>query len=383
MADSGERMIDRLRQKAFLPESRKGLLVRYGIAEAAQLLGCSTNRIRMAEEDGRLPPSPSPSPAERVPERPCGMTLLSRESAIARVASGEVRQVTQLLLDPARVRVWPGNARIYANLTEASCRELIDSILAENGQKVPAVVRRVEGDPLYDYEVIAGTRRHWSISWLRANNYPDMVFVAQVQSLDDESAFRLADLENRARKDVSDLERARNYAAAIGAHYGGRQRRMAERLKLHESWLSKMLMVAALPDAVVHAFASPNDIQVKPVYPLAAYFSDESNRPLVFSRARTLHEQQIARRVAGKPPIGSADVIRQLLIGPDQATDPSPVPYSIDSAIGRPLVSMASRNRQGLTLRLHAGSGASQDEVVEAVRQMLGQLEAEGKGLKP
>lgn len=58
LAESGERMIERLRRKAFLPESRKGLNVRFGIAEAAQLLGCSTNRIRMAEEDGRLPPPP-------------------------------------------------------------------------------------------------------------------------------------------------------------------------------------------------------------------------------------------------------------------------------------------------------------------------------------
>lgn len=51
-------MIERLRKKAFLPEDRKGLAVRYGIAEAAQLLDCSTNRIRMAEESGRLPPPP-------------------------------------------------------------------------------------------------------------------------------------------------------------------------------------------------------------------------------------------------------------------------------------------------------------------------------------
>ncbi|UYY79439.1 AAA family ATPase [Sphingomonas sp. R1] len=58
LADAGERMIERLRRKAFLPESRKGLHVRFGIAEAAQLLGCSTNRIRMAEDDGRLPPPP-------------------------------------------------------------------------------------------------------------------------------------------------------------------------------------------------------------------------------------------------------------------------------------------------------------------------------------
>jgi chromosome partitioning protein len=59
MAQAGERMIERLRRQAFLPESRKGLSVRYGIAEAAALLGCSTNRIRMAEEDGRLPQPPA------------------------------------------------------------------------------------------------------------------------------------------------------------------------------------------------------------------------------------------------------------------------------------------------------------------------------------
>jgi len=58
LANAGEKMVERLRRKAFLPESRKELSVRFGIAEAAQLLGCSTNRIRMAEEDGRLPPAP-------------------------------------------------------------------------------------------------------------------------------------------------------------------------------------------------------------------------------------------------------------------------------------------------------------------------------------
>jgi chromosome partitioning protein len=61
MAQAGERMIERLRRQAFLPESRKGLNIRFGIAEAAALLGCSTNRIRMAEDDGRLPP---PRPTE-------------------------------------------------------------------------------------------------------------------------------------------------------------------------------------------------------------------------------------------------------------------------------------------------------------------------------
>jgi len=66
LADAGERMIERLRRKAFLPESRKGLHVRFGIAEAAQLLGCSTNRIRMAEDDGRLPPAPAAENGRRL-----------------------------------------------------------------------------------------------------------------------------------------------------------------------------------------------------------------------------------------------------------------------------------------------------------------------------
>jgi ParB family chromosome partitioning protein len=241
--------------------------------------------------------APSPAPAaEPAAERARSTTLLGRESALARVASGEVRQVTQLLLDPARVRPWPGNARSYAHLTEESCRELLDSIIAEGGQKVPAVVRRIEGDAAHDYEVIAGTRRHWAISWLRAHSYPDMQFVAQVAQLDDEAAFRLADIENRARKDVSDLERARNYAEAMKLHYGSHLTRMAERLKLSKGWLSKMLKVAALPDGVIAAFASPADVQLKPAYALAQALDDKDKAPAIRKEATRLAKDQAAPR---------------------------------------------------------------------------------------
>lgn len=58
LAQAGEQMVEKLRKTAFLPGATKGLNVRWGIAEAAELLGCSTNRIRMAEQDGRLPPPP-------------------------------------------------------------------------------------------------------------------------------------------------------------------------------------------------------------------------------------------------------------------------------------------------------------------------------------
>lgn len=66
LALAGEQMVERLRRTAFLPGARKGLQLRYGIAEAAELLNCSTNRIRMAEQDGRLPPAPESETGRRL-----------------------------------------------------------------------------------------------------------------------------------------------------------------------------------------------------------------------------------------------------------------------------------------------------------------------------
>ncbi|HWJ71515.1 MAG TPA: ParB/RepB/Spo0J family partition protein [Sphingobium sp.] len=334
-----------------------------------------------ADDEGDMPVTPEAGPAPVRAERARGATLLNRESALARVATGEVRQVTQLLLDPARVRIWPGNARIYAHLTEENCAELIDSIIAEGGQKVPAVVRRTDDDPDHDYEVIAGTRRHWSVSWLRRNNYPDMQFVAQVAALDDEAAFRLADLENRARQDVNDLERARNYAAALASHYGGHLTRMAERLKLSKGWLSKMIRVAAIPDSIIAAFAAPGDVQLKPAYGLAQALGEPSAAKAIAAEARRLAAEQKERAGTGSPPLPAPDVLRRLLDAPRAQRDDDQR-YTASSRYGRAMLTIQSANRQGVTLRLHAGSGADEEEMIAAVRAALEHLGRTGKGLQ-
>lgn len=333
-------------------------------------------------EAGETPsPTGQAEPAAEPARRPGrGTTLLGRESALARVATGEVRQVTQLLLDPARVRVWPGNARSYDHLTEETCRELIDSIIAEGGQKVPAVVRRIEGDDRHDYEVIAGTRRHWSISWLRKNSYPEMKFVAQVADLDDEAAFRLADLENRARQDVSDLERARNYADALKTHYDNHQTRMAERLKLSKGWLSKMLTVARLPDVVIAAFNSPAEVQLKPVYPLAKALNDGARAPAIRKAAITVASRQAERRRNGAPPLAASEVIAILLSAGVDKRKPEKLTFT---GYGRrTAITVQSSNRQGVTLQLHAGHGLSEEELLLRVRDALDTLEGLGRGLQ-
>jgi ParB family chromosome partitioning protein len=207
-----------------------------------------------------------------------------------------------------------------------------------------------------------------------------MKFLAQVADLDDEAAFRLADIENRARKDVSDLERARNYAAALKAHYGNHQSRMAERLKLSQSWLSKMIKVATIPDAVVAAFASPADVQLKPAYPLAQALGDPKRAAAIQRAAKDLAAMQTQLHKEGKPPFPAQDVIKALLTA-DQAP-PESRQIVLNGAHDRPAVSLQRANRQGVTLRLHAGHGLSDDELLAKVKLLLETLAADGGGLK-
>lgn len=343
----------------------------------------------LLKEEEDAPPSPetekeqqpSSSPEPHARDRRGAMTLLSRESALSRVASGEVRQVTQLMLDPANVGVWEGNARRYDQLTKENTRDLIDSIISEGGQKVPVIVRRPTGSRSVDYEVIAGTRRHFAISWLRKHSYPDMRLLAEVHELDDEASFRLADIENRARKDVSDLERAQNYAAALIAHYNGSVTGMAERLRISKGWLSKMLKVAALPDWVIAAFASPADINLKPAYPLGQAVADEIREPFIQGEARRLADEQQALKESGQSPIPAPEVIRRLLTAGAEQDDDSAWKVIVPSKHGHPALSVLSQNRQGVTVRLHAGSGASEAELAQALRTALGKLKEAGRPL--
>lgn len=97
------------------------------------------------------------------------------------------------------------------------------------------------------FEVICGARRHFAVSWLRANNYPQFRYLVEERALTDEEAFRLADIENRDREDLSDYERAVDYAQALERYYGGRQKTMATRLEVSEAWLSRYLQLAKLP----------------------------------------------------------------------------------------------------------------------------------------
>jgi ParB family chromosome partitioning protein len=252
------------------------------------------------------------APQPEAPTRMAIGVLAGRENRMAELASGAVvaRAIEQV--DPARCRLWSEHNRDYAKLDETRCADLIESFKAQGRQEVPAIVRRVRGEPDIDFEVICGARRHWTVTWLRGHNYTDFRFLVEVRDLTDEEAFRISDLENRAREDLSDIERARDYLKALGRHYGGRQKDMAERLKVSEAWLSRYLDLARLPADLVAAFDDPHELKIKHVTQLKPLLKPDDRERRVLAEAAA-----ITNGKGEGTPLKPQDVIRRLAAAAD------------------------------------------------------------------
>lgn len=222
--------------------------------------------------------------------------FLKRSSAIGERLSGERQEKTLHLIDPARARMWSRHNRDYALLTDENCRDLIDGIKAQGQQEFPAIVRRLDGED-HEFEVICGARRHFAVTWLRANNYPQFRYLVEVRDLTDEQAFRLADIENRDREDISDYERAVDYAEAIRLYYNGSQKAMAERLEVSPPWLSRYLTLAKMPADILSAFASKRDIRERHARALKPLLNEAPEA--VLEEARLLAKTQ-ARAAQGE-----------------------------------------------------------------------------------
>ena len=138
---------------------------------------------------------------------------------------------------------------------------------------------------------------------------------------------------------------------------------MAERLKLSKSWLSKMLKVAKLPDAVIGAFASPAEVQLKPAYPLAQAMDDRVRATAIRKEASVLAREQEELRKTRKKTLPSSEVVARLL-GAGQNREQSGK-LVLTGAQDRPAVSVNAANRQGVTLKLHAGHGLDEDELID------------------
>lgn len=305
--------------------------------------------------------------AELDASAPSESIMASRSQTLARLASGKVVTDRTEWVDPARCRPWRLHNRDLDHLDEETCRDLIDAFLSAKKQRIPAIVRKLHNDPDHDYEIIAGVRRWWTVQWLRAHHHPEYEYLVTIQHVSDEEAFRVSDIENRSRKDISDWERANEYLRALDEFYDGSQSEMAEHLKISRSWLSRLLDVARLPTELIEVFADTHDITVRVARDLKPLSGDARALALMLDEGKGIRAQRddLGVRLSGP------EVAKRLVGATVVKTKGGSGELVVPATNGKPMLRYTRSARSGLSLKVVPRSGAGVDEVLAAIRKLL------------
>lgn len=309
-----------------------------------------------------------PAPAEQGAGREDALSRLDQR--LAHFADDGAGSRATISIQPGECAVWDGNPRDQPGLTAESCRSLIESIQTEGGNRIPVLVRRNPPGADRPYQLLVGSRRRFAIDWLNHNGRPELRLTALVVDLSDEEAFRLADIENREREDISELDRARSYQHAVDRFYGGVQSRMAEALNLSNSQLSRLLALAQLPEEVVNAFATKDELRVRYSELLTPLLRRPEQRGRMIAEAQLIGEQQQALAGRGERMIPPATVLGRLR---DAAT-PQTSEEARDIAIiaGGARVGRAKASRSGgVTIDLSIAEDADLDELLARLRETI------------
>ena len=205
-------------------------------------------------------------------------------------------------------------------------------------------------------------------AWLNANHYPDIELVGIIEDLDDEAAFRLADIENREREDISDLERGENYKSAVNTYYEGIQARLADRVKVSKSMLARYIGLTEIPQTIIGAFNSPMDLQVRHGDKLLPALRTPAIREKMEEAAKAIAAEQAFRQSDDQEPIGGADVVARLINATTTRTGRSQ--KTAIEAKGA-TIGLVDRDRsRGLTITLNP-TDLSADDILEALRPLI------------
>lgn len=299
-------------------------------------------------------------------------TLLeSRGDTLQKIAAGEVVNKSAYWVDPAICKMWSEHDRDYALLNAHNCEDLINGFMQQGHQEFPAIVRRLEDDKDFSFEVICGARRHWVVNYLRnEKNRPEYKFLVEVRKLSDEEAFRLSDIENRDRNDISDYERAVKYIKALNKYYRT-QREMAERLEVTEDWLSKYLTLAKLPREIISAYPGVTDINVSHGRGLIPKLADPKTRKKIIDEANIIGNEQAGRRAGGQSLIEGVAVFKRLMNSVREAQPPKQALEYYKSSEGSEMLIVNARSSKAIELKVMLGSGASKAELATAFDKAL------------
>lgn len=315
-----------------------------------------------------------PKTAPRSPST--DMNVLQQRNALADgLADGRVKNTSQKYVLPAHCKMWRRHNRNYNLLTPENCSELIDDIRAKGAQHTPAIARPLKNDPDgFQYEILAGARRHFAVSYLREEEgRKDIFYLVEVRRVEDDEAFLISDAENRGRKDISDYERAIDYASALSEFYNDNVKGMAEKLGVKRTSLTHYLNLAKLPAEIVDAFALPTDIALRNATKLSPLLNNTDTRSIVLARAAELKEMQANARDLGQvAAFEGPQVVKELLASVEKPKVPtkSAATKSVSSEDGSLLFEIEN-GRKFVTVRIPVGTRKKGSEIAKALKKEL------------
>ncbi|WP_157270961.1 ParB/RepB/Spo0J family partition protein [Azohydromonas aeria] len=160
------------------------------------------------------------------------------------------------LLDAARILPSRWANRADASFSDQEFLALKAEIQDAGGNVQPIMVRPMEGEG-GRYELVFGHRRH------RACLDLGLPVLAVIKPLGDRELFAHMERENRHRKNLSPYEQGQMYRRALAEGLFPSMRALAADIGRGSTDVSEAVRIAELPQAVLDAFSSPNDIQFR------------------------------------------------------------------------------------------------------------------------
>ncbi len=277
-----------------------------------------------------------------------------------------------LSIRPIDCSIWSGNIQLLPRPTKADCEPLLNSIAQENGNTMPAIVRANPPGSAQPYELIAGTRRHFCVDWLNRNGRPEIRLNVLLVELTDEEAFRLLDMENRERKDLPEIDKARGYSHALTNYYDGVQSRMSEALGLSGSQLSRLLSLADLPEEVVNAFGSRDELRVRHSEVLTPVLRKPEQAKLVLAEAKRIAAEQEHLCGSGEKLIPAAGVLQRLK---EAGQSGKALPSNEEAVLhDGACLGHVSRTSNGVTITMTIPEGIAVDDALDSLCSTINSL---------
>lgn len=222
---------------------------------------------------------PKPAPTEkRAPVIPAADAVSGTDTSIKK--NLPIKEI-----DPARCKPWPHHNRNLLWLTPERTGSLIESI-KKDGQKQLGMVRRIQGDPNHDYEIIYGVRRWYSCSQIEGRK-----FKAEVTNADDLTCARLMHQENEQSENITEFEKACAFKEQIETGVFSSQTELASELNVTKALVTRLLRAARLVEfAEIYDLLKANifDITIRGASNLVECLEDKAKQGRVIKKAKEI-----------------------------------------------------------------------------------------------